>query len=170
LWKVVCLTAFMAQTKRRKMDGLTKYKDKDTVGKWCEALSAKANKGEFAGLRAVTPAKPSAAKTNKNSGRDFVYGVLLVTLLTFSAKAPANQTSKWYCCCTSDCHSFMVSLAQTDFFELVRFESSLCCHLVFMSFSNYVYVCKCIFKAFASDIPYFCPFQPASCECFSPMR
>jgi len=64
------------------------------VGKWCEALSAKANKGKYAGLRAVTPAKPSVVKTSKKSGRTFVHVVLFVTLLPFSAKAPANQTSK----------------------------------------------------------------------------
>jgi len=40
-----------------------------------EALSAKANTGDFKRLCAVTPAKSNAAKTIQNSGKDFVYGV-----------------------------------------------------------------------------------------------
>jgi len=75
------------------------------VSKWRQALGAKA-KGEFAGLCAMTPAKPSVAKTSKNSSKDYVYSLLFVTLVAFSVKAPANLTSKWYCCCTSDCRFF----------------------------------------------------------------
>jgi hypothetical protein len=48
--------ASTAPTKRLKKDGLTKYEDEYTVGKRHVALSAKANKGEFAELHAVTPA------------------------------------------------------------------------------------------------------------------
>jgi len=40
-----------------------------------EALIAKANTGDFKGLRAVTPAKSYTAKTIQNSSKDFVYGV-----------------------------------------------------------------------------------------------
>jgi hypothetical protein len=97
--------ASTAQIKRRKTS-LTKCDDEYAVSKRREALSVKANTGKFVGLRAVTSAKPSSAKTAKHSGKDFVYGVLFVTLLAFSAKAPANRTAKWFCCCTSDCDYF----------------------------------------------------------------
>jgi len=84
------------------------------VSKRREALSAKANTGKFTGLRAETPARRSSAKTAKYSGKDFVYGVLFVTLLAFGAKTPVNCTAKWFCCCTSDCEYFLlISLAQS---------------------------------------------------------
>jgi len=76
------------------------------VSKRREALSAKANKGKFARLRAETPAKQNSAKTAKHGGKDFVYGVLFVTLMAFGAKNPVNRTAKWFCCCTSDCDYF----------------------------------------------------------------
>jgi len=52
------------------------------VSKQREALSVKANTGDFKGLRAVTPAKSNAAKSSKNSGNDFVYGVLFGSMMT----------------------------------------------------------------------------------------
>ena len=71
-----------------------------------EALSAKTNTGKFSGLRAETPAKQSSAKTTKHGGKNFMYGVLLVTLVAFGAQKPVNRTAKWFCCCTSDCEYF----------------------------------------------------------------
>ena len=59
-----------------------------------EALSAKANTGKFVGLRAEKPAKSNSEKTTDNSGKEFVYGVLFVTLLTFGAEKPLNHTAK----------------------------------------------------------------------------
>ena len=97
--------ASTAQIKRRKT-GLTKCDDEYAVSKRREALSARANTGKFVGLRAVTPAKSSSTKTAKHSGKNFVYGVLFLTLLALNAKAPANCTAKWFCCCTSDCDYF----------------------------------------------------------------
>jgi len=76
------------------------------VSKRREALSATANTGKFTGLRAETPARRKSAKTVKHGGKDFVYGVLFVTLLAFGAKTPVNCTAKWFCCCTSDCEYF----------------------------------------------------------------
>jgi len=76
----------------------TKCNDEYAVSKRRETLSAKANTGKFVG--------PGSTKTTKHSGKDFVYGVLIVTLLAFGAKAPANRTAKWFCCCTSDCDYF----------------------------------------------------------------
>ena len=73
---------------------------------WRRRLSAKANTGKFTGLRAETPARRNSAKTAKHGGKDFVYGVLFVTLLAFGAKTPVNRTAKWFCCCTSDCEYF----------------------------------------------------------------
>ena len=52
------------------------------MSKQREALSVKANTGDFKGLRAVTPAKSNAAKSSKNSGNDFVYGVLFGSMMT----------------------------------------------------------------------------------------
>jgi len=76
------------------------------VSKQREALSAKANNGKFIGLRAETPARRNFAKTVRQGGKDFVYGVLFVTLLAFGAKTPVNCTGKWFCYCTSDCEYF----------------------------------------------------------------
>jgi len=56
------------------------------VNKRREALSAKANTGDLKGLRAVTPAKANAAKTSKNSGKDFLYGVLFGSMMTPTTK------------------------------------------------------------------------------------
>jgi len=67
-----------------------------------QALSAKANTDKFLGLRAEKPDKANAAKTSKHSGKDFVYGVLFVTLVAFGAQKPVNRTAKWFCCYTSD--------------------------------------------------------------------
>ena len=80
--------------------------DKDAVSKRREALSAKANTGKFSGLRAEAPAKRSSAKTAKHCGKDFVYGVLFVTLLAYGVKKTVNRTANWFCCCTSDCDYF----------------------------------------------------------------
>jgi len=54
------------------------------VSKHREALSAKANTGDFKGLRAVTPAKSNVAKPSKNSGKthEFVYDVLFESIMT----------------------------------------------------------------------------------------
>jgi len=76
------------------------------VSKRREALTAKANTGKFTGLRAETPARRNSAKTAKYCGKDFVYGVLFVTLLAFGAKTPVNCTAKGFCCYTSDCEYF----------------------------------------------------------------
>ena len=76
----------MAQ-KRRKT-GITKCEDEYAVSQHRQALSAKANTGKFLGLRAKKPAKPNSAKITKHSGKDFVYGVLFVTLVAFCAKKP----------------------------------------------------------------------------------
>ena len=57
------------------------------------ALSAKANKGKFAGLRAEKPARANAAPTTKNSGKDFVYGVLFVSLVVFTMQKPYRNGS-----------------------------------------------------------------------------
>jgi len=67
------------------------------------ALSVKANTGKFTGLRAETPARRNSAKTAKHIGKDFVYGVLFVTLLAFGEKTPVNCAAKWFYYCTSDC-------------------------------------------------------------------
>jgi len=78
-----------------------------------QALSAKANTGKFLGLRAEKPAKANATKDTKHSGKDFVYGVLFVTLVVFGAQKPVNRTAKWFCCCISDCEYFY-DLTGTD--------------------------------------------------------
>jgi len=83
---------------KRHKTSLTKCEDEYAVSQRREALSAKANKGKFAGLRAEPPAKRSSAKTAKHGDKDFVYGVLFVTLLAFGAKEPVNRTAKWLCC------------------------------------------------------------------------
>jgi len=84
------------------------------VSKRREVLSAKDNTGKFTGLRAETPARRNSAKTAKDGGKDFVYGVLFVTLLAFGAKTPVNCTAKWFCYCPSDCEYFLISLAQRE--------------------------------------------------------
>jgi len=73
------------------------------VSKRREALSAKTNTGKFTVLRAETPARRNSAKTAEYSGKNFVYGVLFVTLLAFGAKTSLNCTAKWFCYCTSEC-------------------------------------------------------------------
>ena len=101
------------RSRKRSKTSLTKVEDEYAVSQRRQALSAKANKGKFAGLRAEKPAKPNFAKTAKHSGKDFVYGVLFVTLVAFGAQTPLNRTSKWFCCCTSDC-DFFYDLTGTD--------------------------------------------------------
>ena len=103
--------ASMAQ--KRCKTSVTKCEDEYAVSQRREALSAKANTGKFLGLHAEKPAKPNSAKTAKHSGKDFVYGVLFVTLLAFGAKNPLKRTAKWFCCCTSDCEYFY-DLTGTD--------------------------------------------------------
>ena len=83
-----------SRARKRCKTGLTKCEDEYAVSQRCHALSAKANKGKFAGLRAKKPAKANAAPTAKNSGKDFVYGVLFVTLVAFGAQTPLNRTAK----------------------------------------------------------------------------
>jgi len=78
-----------------------------------QVLSAKANTGRFLRLRAEKPANPNSAKTAKHSGKDFVYGVLFVTLLAFGATKPLNHTAQWFCCCTSDCE-YLYDFTGTD--------------------------------------------------------
>jgi len=87
----------MAQKHRK--TGVSKCEDEYAVSQRREALSAKANTGKFLGLRVEKPAQPNSAKTAKHSGKDFVYGVLFVTLLAFSAEKPSNHIAKWFCCC-----------------------------------------------------------------------
>jgi len=49
----------------------------------------------------------------KKVDKDFVYGVLFVTLLAFGAKTPVNCTAKWFYYCTSDfTYLFLISLVQ----------------------------------------------------------
>jgi len=94
----------MAQ-KRRKTS-VTKCEDEYAVSQRREARSVKKNTGKFFVLPAEKPGKSNSAKTAKHGGKDFVYGVLFVTLIAFSAKKPLNRTAKWFCCCTSDCKYF----------------------------------------------------------------
>jgi len=61
--------ASTAQTKRRKIQGPTNCYDDYAVSKQREALIAKANTGDFKGLRAVTPVKSNARKPVKNLAR-----------------------------------------------------------------------------------------------------
>jgi len=109
--RVLMPNKLMAQ-KRRKT-GVTKCEDEYALSQRREALSTKAKTGKFVGLRAEKPAKPNSAKIVKHSGKDFVYGVLFVTLLAFGAKKPLNSTAKWFCYCTSDCEYFY-DLTGTD--------------------------------------------------------
>ena len=51
-----------------------------------EALSTKANTGKFTGQRVETSVRRNSAKTAKYGDKDFVCGVLFVTLLTFGEK------------------------------------------------------------------------------------
>ena len=102
-----------ARARKRCKTGLTKCEDEYAVSQRRQALSAKANKGKFAGLRAEKPARANTAPTTKNSGKDFVYGVLFVSLVVFGAQKPLNSTAKWFCCCTSDC-DFFYDLTGTD--------------------------------------------------------
>jgi len=101
------------RSRKRSKTSLTKVEDEYAVSQRRQALSAKANKGKFAGLRAEKPARANAAPTTKNSGKDFVYGVLFVSLVVFSAQKPLNSTAKWFCCCTSDC-DWSYDLTGTD--------------------------------------------------------
>ena len=118
--------ASMAQ-KRRKT-GITKCEDECAVSQRRQALSAKANTCKFLGLRAQKPAKSNSAKTTKHSGKDFVYGVLFVTLVAFCAKKPLNRTAQWFCCCTSDCEYFF-DLTSTDGKDPSRSKTSIYRHL-----------------------------------------
>ena len=95
------------RSRKRSKTSLTKVEDEYAVSQQCQALSAKANKGKFAGLRAEKPARANAAPTTKNSGKDFVYGVLFVTLVAFGAQKPLNHTTKCFCCCTSELRIFL---------------------------------------------------------------
>ena len=92
---------------------ITKCKDEYAVSQQRQALSVKANTRKFLGLHAEKLAKPNSAKTAKHSWKDFVYGVLFVTLLAFGAKRPLNHTAQWFCYCTSDCEYFY-DLTGTD--------------------------------------------------------
>ena len=103
--------ASMAQ--KRHQTGITKCEDEYVVSQQRQALSAKANTDKFLGLRAEKPTKPNSPKTTKHSGKDFVYGVLFVTLVAFGAKKPLNRTAQWFCYCTSDCEYFF-DLTGTD--------------------------------------------------------
>ena len=82
------------RTRKRSKTGLTKCEDENAVTQRRQALSAKTNTGKFLGLRAEKPAKSNAAKTTKHSGKEFVYGVLFVTLVAFGAQKPVNRTAK----------------------------------------------------------------------------
>jgi len=81
-----------SRARKRCKTGLTKCEDEYAVSQRRQALSAKANTGKFLGLRA----EANAAKTAKHSGKDFVYGVLFVTLVAFGAQKPVNRTAKWF--------------------------------------------------------------------------
>ena len=61
------------RSRKRSKNSLTKVEDEYAVSQRRKALSAKANKGKFAGLRAEKPARANAAPTTKNSGKDLVY-------------------------------------------------------------------------------------------------
>jgi len=80
-------------TKETKI-GLTKCDDEYTVSKQREALSTEDNTGKFTVLRAETPARRNSAKTPEYGDKDFVYGVLFVTLLAFGAKTPVHTHSQ----------------------------------------------------------------------------
>ena len=80
------------RSRKRSKTSLTKVEDLYAVSQRRQALSAKANKGKFAGLRAEKPARANAAPTTKNSGKDFVYGVLFVSLVVFGVQKPLNST------------------------------------------------------------------------------
>ena len=101
------------RSRKRSKTSLTKVEDLYAVSQRRQALSAKANKGKFAGLRAEKPARTNAAPTTKNSGKDFVYGVLFVSLVVLGVQKPLNSTAKWFCCCTSDC-DWSYDLTGTD--------------------------------------------------------
>jgi len=104
-----------SRTRKRCKTGLTKCEDEYAVSQRRQALSAKANTGKFLGLRAEKPAKANAAKTTKHSGKDFVYGVLFVTLVTFGAPKPVNRTAKFVCRCMSHCiHTALVAAFGTQ--------------------------------------------------------
>jgi len=90
-----------SRARKRCKTSLTKCKDEYAV-----RLSAKVNTGKFLGLRAEKPAKANAAKTTKHSGKDFVYGVLFVTLVGFGAQKLVNRTAKWFCFYISGCEYF----------------------------------------------------------------
>jgi len=92
---------------------VTKCDYEYTANKRREALSAKANTGKFTGLRAETPARRNSAKTVKNGGKDFVCGVLFVTLMPFGAKTPVNCITKWFYHSTSDCE-YLFDLIDTE--------------------------------------------------------
>ena len=57
-----------ARSRKRSKKSLTKVEDEYAVSQRRQALSAEANKGKFAGLRAEKPARANAAPTTKNSG------------------------------------------------------------------------------------------------------
>ena len=78
-----------------------------------QTLSATANTSKFLRLLAENPVKPNSVKTAKHSGKDFVYGVLFVTLVVFGAQKPVNRITKWFFYCTSDCE-FFYDLTGTD--------------------------------------------------------
>jgi len=98
---------------KRHKTGVTKCEDKYAVNQRREALSTKVNTSKFFGLHAEKPAEPNSSKTTKHSGKDFVYGVLFVTLLTLRAKKPLNRTMKCFYHYTSDCEYFY-DLTGTD--------------------------------------------------------
>jgi len=102
----------LTRSRKRSKTSLTKVGDLYAVSQRRQALSAKANKGKFARLRAEKPARANAALTTKNSGKDFVCGVLFVSLV-FGVQKPLNSTAKWFCCCTSDC-DWSYDLTGTD--------------------------------------------------------
>jgi len=85
------------RSRKRTKTSLTKVEDLYAVSQRRQALSAKANKGKFAGLRAEKPARANAVPTTKNGGKDFVYGVLFVSLVVFGVQKPLNSTAKWFC-------------------------------------------------------------------------
>jgi len=91
-----------------------------------QTLSATANTSKFLRLLAENPVKPNSVKTAKHSGKDFVYGVLFVTLLAFGATKPLNHTAQWFYFYTSDCEYFY-DLTVTDLKD--RSKTSIYRHL-----------------------------------------
>ena len=92
-----------------------------------QALSAKANTGKFL----EKPAKPNYAKTAKHSGKDFVYGVLFVTLVAFGARKPLNCTRNGSVVKHQIANIFLISLVQMGKIARKRQFTDICGNTLF---------------------------------------